>query len=59
MFQIISNCLSDIDFFGKFYNFSFHNKTRYTTTFGGLVTIGITIGFIIAFWLLEKRLFSK
>ena len=55
MFQKTANCLSEIDFFGKSYNFTFHDKPRYTTTCGGLITIGITIAFITAFWLLGKE----
>jgi len=59
MFDKATNCLTEIDFFGKFYYFTFNKETRYTSACGGLISMSVALGFLIALWFLGKEIVFK
>ena len=59
MFDKATNCLTEIDFFGKFYYFTFNKESRYTSACGGLISMSVALGFLIALWFLGKEIVFK
>jgi hypothetical protein len=52
-------CLTDLDFFGKFYYFTFNKSTRFTSSCGGILSLGVLIGFIVSVYFLGKDIIYK
>jgi hypothetical protein len=59
MIENALKCLGEFDFFGKFYYFTFNKKTRYTSSCGGILSLFVIIGFLLAVWFLGKEIIFK
>ncbi len=59
MIDKAQNCLIEIDFFGKFYYFTFNKETRFTSACGGILSMCVVLGFLIAMWFLGNEIIFK